>query len=595
MKIHSRLWLGVLGVLGVFLLLPDVALAQELGTADRVAEGLMVSLIDAGNGWADTLRAYARRLFFLLLGIAFIWQFWPHVFKPDFNGFMADLIRFILVYGFFFLLMDQSTVWANAIVDSFRQAGGAAAGSDGSLSPGDVFRLAIQLSNQVDNSRSIWPSVSDVFISMAALLIVVSFGFIGVLMFVALVEAIIVINAAVIFTGFGGSPWTRDYALVALRYAVAVGAKLFTLTLIVAVVMNTAGGWFGAYGGSKPDTLSMILLALLCAYMCKTIPELIAGLISGVSPGGGGAIGAMGAMGLAVASGGMGALAGAAAGVAGGGAANQATGGLTGLANNISSSLAGGRPGAGGGEPTPPKPPMPPSGGSPSGVGSMGGAMSRLASGASSSGTGATSSRIGSSIQGQSPSPGSSSQTVAMPSAPGEASATMESPASGGISEADNAQFSDVEELQADTSSDAETPDAVPPAPDDVQHSAGDTLLGKAAAIGQAGLKGAGILSALTVPGMDTAAAVPGGLPPSSPTDSSGASPEHGDKAFDAENSAHKGESSAVENVIHPASQGLPEQGRSSPSLESLRVRGMASTPPAPSPEPKDPTPKGDA
>ena len=59
------------------------------------------------------------------------------------------------------------------------------------------------------------------------------FTFIAALVFVTLVEAYVIINAAVLFMGFGGSQWTREYALAPIRYAVAVGAKLFVLTLIV--------------------------------------------------------------------------------------------------------------------------------------------------------------------------------------------------------------------------------------------------------------------------------------------------------------------------------------------------------------------------
>ncbi len=44
----------------------------------------------------------------------------------------------------------------------------------------------------------------------------------------------------------------------------------------------------------------MVGLALVCAYLAKTIPELVAGMISGTSMGGGSAIGGMAAAGAAV-------------------------------------------------------------------------------------------------------------------------------------------------------------------------------------------------------------------------------------------------------------------------------------------------------
>lgn len=44
-------------------------------------------------------------------------------------------------------------------------------------------------------------------------------------MFVTPVESYVIINASVLFFAFGGSQWTRDFAIAPMRFTVAIGAS----------------------------------------------------------------------------------------------------------------------------------------------------------------------------------------------------------------------------------------------------------------------------------------------------------------------------------------------------------------------------------
>nr|WP_244427534.1 hypothetical protein [Bartonella vinsonii] len=140
------------------------------------------------------------------------------------------------------------------------------------------------------------------------------------------------INASVIFMGFGASQWTREISITTFRYAVAVGAKLFVITLLVTLISNSIMEWKKAYVYSDASNWTLLGLSLLCAYLTKTIPEIIAGLISGSSGGSGATIGAM---------------AGAAVGAAASIAAIAATGGAAAPAAAGGASAAGGMGGSG--------------------------------------------------------------------------------------------------------------------------------------------------------------------------------------------------------------------------------------------------------
>lgn len=240
-------------------------------------------------------------------------------------------------------------------MNSFRQAGAHAAGLPSpELMPGDMFATAVEFSRAILTGMSVFNPSQSIVVALAAILVLMAFAFIAAFIFVTLVEAYVVINASVLFMAFGASQWTREYTMAVIRYAVSVGAKLFMVTLIVGLILTVAKKWQVAYTNDEASLMTLVGLSLVCAYLTKTIPELIAGMISGVSSGGGGAIGGMAAAGVAGAAAAAAtiATAGAAApaaaraiGASGSGAGVAAApGGIGtgGLASAINSSFAGG-------------------------------------------------------------------------------------------------------------------------------------------------------------------------------------------------------------------------------------------------------------
>lgn len=352
------LWV-VLLALASFLISSDAMAATDLHDPSGSFTGLLDLVKNSAANWDGKLRGYAKTLFWLLASIQFVWTFFPLVFKQaDFGEIVGELIRFIMVIGFFYALLLFSAEWSEAVVDSFRQAGAAAAGLGSTgIRPGDIFGTAVDLANTVGNVET-WNPLTAFMIALSALVVLMCFAFIAAFMGLTIIESYVVINASALFMGFGGSQWTREYAMAIIRYAVSVGAKLFVLTLIVGLIVDSAKDWAAAYNSNADDASmwTMVGLSLACAYLAKTIPELVAGMISGVSSGGGSALGGMAAAAVAGAAAAAatiataGAAAPAAAGAlgAGGGGAGAAgaagAGGIGGggLAGAINSSFAGG-------------------------------------------------------------------------------------------------------------------------------------------------------------------------------------------------------------------------------------------------------------
>lgn len=342
----------VFALVGAVLLLSAtsaMAAGVDLAQSNTSMNSLLRLIQNASNQWAPRLHDYALWLLGCLAVIQLVWTFAPLVMRgAELGDILHELVKFILVIGFFYAMLDHATEWGGAIVNSFRQAGAHAAGlGSAELMPGDMFSTAVDFSRQVLTAGvSMFSPITSVVVAVSALIVLMCFTFIAALVFVTLVEAYVIINAAVLFMGFGGSQWTREYALAPIRYAVAVGAKLFVLTLIVGLIMQVSAEWSAAYTNDEASLMTLVGLSLVCAYLTKTIPELIGGMISGTSMGGGSAIGGMAAAGAAaaiatVATAGAAAPAAGALGAAGtGGGAASAAGG--GLASALNASMAGG-------------------------------------------------------------------------------------------------------------------------------------------------------------------------------------------------------------------------------------------------------------
>ncbi len=345
------------------LLLAVPAGAADLTNPDDSYMDLLVLVRDSANRWSMALRDYATWLFWSLATIQLVLTMAPMVARqapgPDiFVEFLLFLMRTI----FFFSVLTYSVVWGQAVIDSFRIAGGRAAGTNYMLEPGHMFELAVRFADTVSSVSTINP-VEGIGIVFSSIVILVSFTYIAALMGVALLESYFVVNAAVLFLGFGGAQFTREYASAFIKYSIAVGAELFVLTLIVGLITHSATEWQAAYRHNNTSTLVLVGLAFLLCIFTHKIVNVVQSLILGVSSGGSGAV--MGGMAMAGMAFGAAASAAISSKLASSSMFGGAGGDGGGIASAISSSLSGGGGSSSGfssGGGTPPSPPSSPSG-----------------------------------------------------------------------------------------------------------------------------------------------------------------------------------------------------------------------------------------
>ncbi len=280
--------------------------AQAAEGAGVTLDKIVTLYRDNAASWQTTLTNFALSLFWLLAAIEFAFAALRLAFRgADISEWLAELTNQILFIGFFLALLTNSSAWAKAIVDSFRSAANQAAqasGGSANLAPSDIFAIGLQIANKVGEQTSLFSPGASLGLIVCALVILVCFALIAAFLILALVESYIVISAGVLLMGFGGSRWTKDYALKVITYAVSVGAKLFVLQLLVALGQQIFTSLAQNFETSLSDIFVVVGASIVMLALTKSIPDMIQALINGVSVSQGGAL-----IGAAAAIGGVGA------------------------------------------------------------------------------------------------------------------------------------------------------------------------------------------------------------------------------------------------------------------------------------------------
>jgi type IV secretion system protein TrbL len=328
--------------------------------------------------WGANIWPYANTLFALLATIEFAWSAAVMALeKADLQSWTGALIRKIMWLGAFYALLLFGRQWIPAIIDSFAQLGGSAAGIDGTqgLSPSDVFRQGLNIAGALMDGASTsafftnpGPSIA---VMIAAALVVLAFIAVTIQYIVAVVESYLVVAAGVIFLGFGGSRWTTPYVERYIGLGVATGVKIMILYMLIGAGLSLSGGWLDealAIGKSPNPSMTgfdVMGASLIFMMLCWQVPKVFAAVLGGSPALSGGdlvatgtALAAGAAAVTALGVGAIGATVGSATSLSGavgrGGGVNGAPAGISGLPGS-----------AGGGTVPPPSSPPPAPGGGP--------------------------------------------------------------------------------------------------------------------------------------------------------------------------------------------------------------------------------------
>jgi type IV secretion system protein TrbL len=141
------------------------------------------------------------------------------------------------------------------------------------------------------------PEVKDVYI----------FAVIAAKLIEVLVESAFVAYAGIIMMGFGGSGFTREYAIAQFRYGISVGVKRFVLQLIIGLAQGIIVSWaqtVATSGALNWQTIGVMIGApIVMLRLAETLPQRAQDMVMGASTSSSGSLGSTAQMAAATAAG----------------------------------------------------------------------------------------------------------------------------------------------------------------------------------------------------------------------------------------------------------------------------------------------------
>lgn len=321
-------------LIGVTLALYSTAASAQL-TNQGMLDQVVTEFATRASAWQTVVMNAAMWLFWTLGTISLVFTFgFMALRKADIGEFFAELIRFILFFGFFLWLLRNGPTFANSIIQSLARIGEQASGV-ASVTPSGIVDVGFMILKQALKNSSVWSPV-DSFIGVALSVgILILLAVVAVNMLLLLVSGWLLMYAGIFFLGFGGSRWTSDMAINYYKTVLGVAVQIMTMVLLVGIGNDLLSSFYvrmntGTLNFEELGVMLVFCVALLM--LVNRVPPLVAGVISGTGIGNAGGIGNFGAGAAIGAAMGATSMAAGAAGMAGSaimGAATSAAGGAS--------------------------------------------------------------------------------------------------------------------------------------------------------------------------------------------------------------------------------------------------------------------------
>jgi type IV secretion system protein TrbL len=291
-----------------------IANAPILSQVAPLGPGVLNGIVDTFTGqsslWEGTLEGLALDLFLTLAIIEVTWTVARALARRVDLGDMIEIVAMqIVTIGFFYWLLINSADFVLAIIASFGEAANRASVAGGgmtNLSPSDIFASGLNLAKIIWEGMTITsPGLS--LLVLAGVIDVYIFAVIAAKLIEVLVESAFVAYAGIIMMGFGGSGFTREYAIAQFRYGISVGVKRFVLQLIIGLGQGIIVSWaqtVATSGALNWQTIGIMIGApIVMLRLAETLPQRAQDMVMGASTSSSGSLGSSAQMAAATAAG----------------------------------------------------------------------------------------------------------------------------------------------------------------------------------------------------------------------------------------------------------------------------------------------------
>jgi len=263
--------------------------SPSAGQDGSVLTTLQNQVTTAAKGWETSVMNAAKSLFWILatieIGIASVWLALQ---AASLDSWFAELVRRIMFVGFFAFVLAQGPSFAKAVVDSLFQIGA----NGGTASPADVFNAGLAVATKMSEKVQFGlfeDNALAISAAFAMIVTVIAFSLVAALFVSVMVEMYIGLLAGMIMLGLGGSSYTKDFAIRYLVYAFSVGMKLMALVMISRIGSEVLIGLASepTIGDGFQTALAIAGIAVVVFIIAMYVPNIVQGVVQGVSVTGG--------------------------------------------------------------------------------------------------------------------------------------------------------------------------------------------------------------------------------------------------------------------------------------------------------------------
>ncbi|TPJ52459.1 P-type conjugative transfer protein TrbL [Mesorhizobium sp. B2-6-4] len=276
----------LIGMSFACLVTTEPAVAQSF---NNVVDTIQNRITNAAKSWETTILQAATSLFWLLalieVGICAVWL---AINSATLEAWFGELVRRMLFIGFFLFVLTTGPQLAKDVVNSLFQIGG----GSGSVSPADVFDAGLKVGASLSQKVS-FGLFEDNALATAAVfsmvIVVICFGLVSAIFIAVITEMYVGLLAGMIMLGFGGSSFTKDFAIRYLIYAFGVGMKLMALVMIANIGSDVLVGIADdpMTEESAYATTAIAGIAVIIFMVAMYVPTIVQGVVQGVSVTGG--------------------------------------------------------------------------------------------------------------------------------------------------------------------------------------------------------------------------------------------------------------------------------------------------------------------
>jgi type IV secretion system protein TrbL len=229
--------------------------------------------------WVEPLQKYAEQIFILLLTLdVTILGIRGATDGNQIKEVLKTFVMLVFFAAFMFVVIKNYHVWAQVIVDGLVKAANEIGGIKDAADP---FSIGLSIAGKIIDNVSIWKPSEMLPSLLVAGVIMLSFALMTAQIIFIKCESYVAMYAGILLLGFGGSSFTKDFAINTMRYAFSVAFKLFVLKLVIGVGVSFMNDFITQPNKTFAEIFAIMGSSIILLALVKNLPDVVGGIISG--------------------------------------------------------------------------------------------------------------------------------------------------------------------------------------------------------------------------------------------------------------------------------------------------------------------------